>query len=193
MRCFGSALRIWITETRPSQPYPSAAKFLTQYFKFQPAIFGIPQLFLSPCKGCTRRLESGPVPKVKLRRGNPFFQRRDFFFEGRDFARQSLKRVLFLEAQPPFCFAFGLRRRCSRLWSAGPPCSLRSGWAKAAPVPLGDHIGIAARIFDPAAIAFRSDRGGGYAIEKIAVVADEDKRARIVRKHFLKHIERLKI
>ena len=58
---------------------------------------------------------------------------------------------------------------------------------------LGDHVAIAAGIFDPAAVAFAHQHACRDAVEKIAVVADDDQRAGIIREHFFEQVERFEV
>jgi hypothetical protein len=58
---------------------------------------------------------------------------------------------------------------------------------------LREHVAIAAGIFLPAPAAFRHDHRIDDAVEKIAVVADQDHGALIVAQHFFEHVERFEI
>ena len=50
---------------------------------------------------------------------------------------------------------------------------------------LGQHVGIAAGIFLPAAVAFGHDHEADDAVEKIAIVADDEHGAGVIVQHFL--------
>jgi len=58
---------------------------------------------------------------------------------------------------------------------------------------LRQHVGIAAGIFGPSAVALRRDHRGDRAVEEVAVVAHEEERARIGGEHLLQQIERLEV
>ena len=58
---------------------------------------------------------------------------------------------------------------------------------------LRDHVGIAAGIFLPAPLPFPGDHAGHGAVEEVAVVADQDHGAGIVRDQFLQQVERLEV
>ena len=66
-----------------------------------------------------------------------------------------------------------------RLGVAGrpPPTLAAAGDPRGRSAALRQHVGIAAGIFDPAAVAFGRDRPGHRAVEEIAVVTDEEHRA----------------
>src|SRR5262249_31456172 len=99
------------------------------------------------------------------------------------------QRMLFVAAEPPLrrrCYGRGLRvllfSRRRLHWLA-----LQVGPA------LRQHVRIAAGIFDPFAIAIRSDRRGDDTIEEIAVMADQDHRALVVAEHLFEHVEGFEI
>ena len=120
----------------------------------------------------------GPVGELVL-------QRRDFGGERLDASGQGFERVLVLEGELARRGARGgLRLR--RLGRGGLPGGRLRGHARAA---LGDHVAVAAGVFDEAAVAFRHDDGGGDAIEEVAVVADQQHGAGIIGQHFLEHVE----
>ena len=58
---------------------------------------------------------------------------------------------------------------------------------------LRQHIAVAAGIFVPASVALRHDHAADQAIEKIAIVADEQHRAGIIGQHVLEHVQRLHV
>ena len=58
---------------------------------------------------------------------------------------------------------------------------------------LRQHVAVAAGIVEPAAVAVGRDHAIDEAIEEIAIVADEQHRAGIVRQHVLEHIERFHV
>ena len=58
---------------------------------------------------------------------------------------------------------------------------------------LGQHVGVAAGIFGPAAVAFGREHQVHDAIQEVAVVADEDDGAGIGAEHFLQHVQRFQI
>ncbi len=54
---------------------------------------------------------------------------------------------------------------------------------------LGQHVGIAAGVFGPAAVTFGDDDAGHDAVEEVAVMADEDDGAGVTGQHFLEHVQ----
>ncbi len=58
---------------------------------------------------------------------------------------------------------------------------------------LGDHVGIAARIFDPSPLPFEGNHRGDRAIEEVAVVAHEKQGPGIACEHLLQEVERLEV
>ena len=58
---------------------------------------------------------------------------------------------------------------------------------------LAQIVGVTADIFVNDAVAFDRDDAGDKPVEEVAVMADEQKRAVVIRKHFLDQIERLDI
>ena len=58
---------------------------------------------------------------------------------------------------------------------------------------LRQHVGIAAGIFDPAAVALRHDHGVHHPVEEVAVVADQQDRAGIIGQHFLQQVQRFQV
>ncbi len=61
------------------------------------------------------------------------------------------------------------------------------------PPALRQHVGVAAGIFLPAAVAFGDDHRGRDAVEEVAVVADQQHRAGIVGQQLLQQVERFEV
>jgi len=58
---------------------------------------------------------------------------------------------------------------------------------------LRQHIGVAAGIFDPPAVALAGDNGRHYAVEKVAVVADQQNRPGVLGQTLLEQVEGLEV
>jgi hypothetical protein len=59
--------------------------------------------------------------------------------------------------------------------------------------PLRQHIGAAAGVLDPAAVALAGDNRRHHAVEEIAVVGDQQHRAGVIGQLLLQQVERLQI
>jgi hypothetical protein len=55
--------------------------------------------------------------------------------------------------------------------------------------PLRQHVGIAAGIFGEPAIAFRQHQSGGHPVQEIAIMADNQRGARIIGNHLFQQIQ----
>ena len=106
--------------------------------------------------------------RIKLGVSELVFQAPRFGAQTVDFTGQCFQRMLLLEAQPsPVVIALGLG---FHLRFALPPfgfCTPQLG------ATLSQHIGIAAGVFAPGPAAFRRENRADDAVEKVAVVADE--------------------
>ena len=58
---------------------------------------------------------------------------------------------------------------------------------------LHQHVTVTAGILGPAAVPLRGNHATHQAIEKIAIVADEQDRAGVFAEHVLKHVERFHV
>ena len=58
---------------------------------------------------------------------------------------------------------------------------------------LRQHVGVAAGIFDPAAVALAGDHRRHHAVEKIAVVADQQNRTGVFGQQLLQQVEGLEV
>ena len=114
----------------------------------------------------------------------------DFGLQLCDGLGQRFQRVLFVEIQPAL-------RAAEDAPPDSLPCARRlrpfTAFALQIGAALRQHVGIAAGIFDPAAVAFRHDHRGHDAIEEVAVMADQDHGALVVAEHFLQHVEGFEI
>src|SRR5262249_46347637 len=58
---------------------------------------------------------------------------------------------------------------------------------------LCQHVAVAARVFDPASAALWNSHAVDDAIEKIAIMADQQNSAGVVGEHLLQHVEGFKV
>ena len=107
-----------------------------------------------------------------------------------DGLRQRFERVLVLEAHAPL--RRQARRPARRRFAGFGGSGLRRSRGKIG-AALRQHVGVAAGIFGPAAVAFRRDHAAHQAVEEIAVVADQQHGAGIVAEHVLEHVERFQV
>src|SRR3981189_3375513 len=160
--------------------------FFTQHFKFQPFVLCLLQILLRFRKCIRGLIEFLAIFLVEIGIVKVPLLFCDFRLQFGNRLGPCFPRMLFVEIEPALR---GARRRAS----LGALCGLdRGGLYRVAlqiRTALRQHVGIAAGIFDPAAVALRRDHRGHHAVEKIAVMADQDHGAVVVAEHFLEHIE----
>src|SRR5690606_21000790 len=114
-----------------------------------------------------------------LRVGKLFFQQRDLAVELLDPTGKGFKRVFLLVRELSGALP---RIRLRRLAACAFPARSGAGGFLASPqglaLALRHHVGEPARILDPAPVALRRDGAGHGAVQKVAVMAHENDRAR---------------
>ena len=111
-----------------------------------------------------------------------------------DLAGQRFERVLLFERQLAF---LRIRHRCrsARHRAGAIALCIRGllGRGQIRASALGDHVAIAAGVLGPAALAFGRDDAGDDAVEKVAVMTDEQYRPRVIVQQLLQQIERFEV
>src|SRR3954471_16201305 len=158
------------------------------HFELQPFVFGLGQFLLRLRQSVGSLVEALAILAEEIGVVKEALLLGDLGLQLGDGLGQRFQRVLLVEGQPS-SRAAGRRdgSLLSRLFDGLRSRALHVGAA------LGQHVGIAAGIFEPASVALGHDHGRHHAVEKIAIVADQDHGALVVAEHFLEDVEGLQV
>src|SRR4029078_929609 len=160
----------------------------------QPLLFRRDQLGLALGELGTHRSEPLAVARVEIRLGETSLETGNLLIERLDAGWRCFQEGLLGRAQALALCLTRRRLRRARSWRRTGRGALHLGVECLDALPaLRQHIGIAAGIFDPIAVALiGNDRGDG-AIEKIAVVTNEQQRSRVGSEEFMRELEALSV
>src|SRR4051812_24888790 len=158
------------------------------HFELQPFVLGLGQLLLRLRQSVGSLIEALAILAEEIGVVKEALLLGDLGLQLGDGLGQRFQRVLLVEGQPS-SRAAGRRdgSLLSRLFDGLRSRALHVGAA------LGQHVGIAAGIFEPASVTLGHDHGRHHAVEKIAIVADQDHGALVVAEHFLEDVEGLEV